>query len=104
MNSNLRVNFTDQTEFFQSCSVELGGEFWILGGVNHRNQVRVHTIIEFQNKFIVIEISKIINCDVTRVGDMPFEFWGGACDVFTFGQPKILVCFAQGSQFHDCQT
>ena len=104
MNSNLSVNFTDQTEFYRSCTVEFKGEFWILGGATHKNQVRVNKIIEFSNKFIVIEISKIINCEVTRVGDMPSKFYGGACDVFTFGQPKILVCFSFGSQYQDCQT
>ena len=35
---------------------------------------------------------------------MPFDHYMGACGVFTFDQPKILVCLTSTSPYQDCKT
>lgn len=39
-----------------------------------------------------IQMSKILNCEVTRIGDMPVSISVGACDEFKLEKPEILIC------------
>lgn len=38
----------------------------------------------------MVQMSKIQDCRLTIVGEMPFEFSYGGCNTFTFG---IMLCF-----------
>ena len=38
-------------------------------------------------------MSKINGCQLDRVGDLPFEFYYGACTNFVAQAEKILLCF-----------
>ena len=33
----------------------------------------------------MFQMSKVQNCRLTRVGDLPFEFYRGGCNTFSFG-------------------
>ena len=35
-------------------------------------------------------MSKVEDCRLTSVGELPFDFNGGACNTFSFG---IMLCF-----------
>ena len=35
-------------------------------------------------------MSKVQGCKLTNVGELPFEFYMGGCNVFSFG---IMMCF-----------
>ena len=44
------------------------------------------------------QISKIIDCGLKRVGDLPFEFRHGACGTFDiFSEERVMLCF----DFHE---
>ena len=36
-------------------------------------------------------MSKVEDCKLTRVGDLPFDFRAGGCNTFPFG---LMICFA----------
>ena len=41
----------------------------------------------------VLQISKIIGCELKRIGDLNNEFMLGACGTFLFPEEKIMLCF-----------
>lgn len=43
---------------------------------------------------IYIKVSKVIDCELTRIGDLSFEFYWGACGTFKFPEERIMLCFA----------
>ena len=47
---------------------------------------------------IVIKISRIDGCNVERVGNLEFDFSGGACNTYDFEVEKILFCFGTDEQ------
>ena len=48
--------------------------------------------MEFWKK--TLKISKIIDCGLKRVGDLPFEFRHGACGTFNvFSEERVMLCF-----------
>ena len=44
---------------------------------------------------IYIKISKIIDCGLERIGDLPNDFVHGACGTFEFsaGVERVMLCF-----------
>ena len=40
---NLQLNFESGTEAYGSCGGTLNGQFWLIGGKNHFNQVNLIT-------------------------------------------------------------
>ena len=36
-------------------------------------------------------MSKVQGCRLSRVGDMPFDFYWAGCNTFTFG---VMLCFS----------
>ena len=40
-----------------------------------------------------LQMSKINGCQLDRVGDLPFEFYYGACTNFMAQTEKVLMCF-----------
>ena len=47
------------------------------------------------NPNIYIKVSKVIDCELTRIGDLSFEFYWGACGTFKFPEERIMLCFAE---------
>ena len=39
------------------------------------------------------QISKVIDCRLTRIGDLNYSFASGACGTFLFPEERILFCF-----------
>ena len=67
------------TEVYQSCSATINGEFYIFGGETQSRQ-----------------ISKIRDCSLKRVGDLPYELQYPACGTFRFPEERSMICFASG--------
>ena len=65
------------TEVSLSCSATINGEFYIFGGFTRRRQV-----------------SKIMDCSLKRVGDLPYELYYPACGTFRFPEERSMICFA----------
>ena len=65
-----------RTEVRLSCSATINGEFYIFGGSTQRRQV-----------------SKIIDCSLNRVGDLPYELYYPACGTFKFPEERSMICF-----------
>ena len=49
------------------------------------------TIISSLDNKPFFKISKVHDCKLTRVGDLPFDFDAGGCNTFDFG---IMMCFS----------
>ena len=39
----------------------------------------------------MVKMSMVQDCGLTSVDEMPFQFYGGGCNTFSFG---IMLCFA----------
>ena len=73
--------FGDETGSLVSCSATINGRMMIFGG--------------FWNTKYKNQISVVESCQLTRVGDLPMSFHGGACNTFTWsGKEETLLCFA----------
>ena len=46
------------------------------------------------------KISKVQDCKLTRVGDLPFDFFSGGCNTFDFG---IMMCFPWSAPY-ECHS
>ena len=68
----------DDTSSYFSCSAQLNGEFYVFGGKGKQTT----------------QMSKVKGCELTRIGDLGFEFDGGACGTFKFPEERIMLCFA----------
>ena len=61
-----------------SCSAKLKGELFVFGG--NRSEAR--------------QISKIVDCELKRIGDLPNEFEKVTCGTFLFdGSERVMLCF-----------
>ena len=85
----------DDTSSYYSCSAQLNGEFYVFGGkVKQTTQVGLNSIILTVRFHKSLKMSKVIGCELTRIGDLGFEFDGGACGTFKFPEERIMLCFA----------
>ena len=85
LENNLDFTMGENTEAFASCSAQLNGEFYVMGGRNFSDQ-----------------ISKINGCKLERIGDLPFTFYGGTCATYNIPYESIFMCF--GNEGHsDCR-
>ena len=41
-----------------------------------------------------IKVSQIENCQMTRIGDLPFDYYRGSCNTFLEPNPRVLLCFS----------
>ena len=41
----------------------------------------------------IIKVSQIKNCQMTRIGDLPFDYFRGSCNTFLEPNPRVLLCF-----------
>ena len=65
------------TQVNRSCSATINGEFYIFGGHTRQRQV-----------------SKVVDCSLKRVGDLPYELVFPACGTFQFPEERSMICFA----------
>ena len=50
---------------------------------------------------LLFKISKVKDCKLKRVGELPFEFHGSACNSFPFG---IMLCFDYMTDAQECHS
>ena len=91
----------EDTSSYYSCSAQLNGEFYVFGG-KYPQSTQVGIFIETGSQpemdrkliYYLVQMSKIKGCELTRIGDLGFEFDGGACGTFNFPEERIMLCFA----------
>ena len=71
--------FEESTEISHSCSIFWHNQHYVFGGNHETNQV-----------------SKIVNCKLTNVGQLSFSFNIGGCA--KTNQEQIYLCFPENSQ------
>ena len=49
-----------------------------------------------------VKISRIDGCNIKRIGNLEFDFSGGACNTYQFDVEKILFCFGGGWSDRQC--
>ena len=91
----------EDTEVFRSCSATLHGELFVFGGyastMNKRKQV---SALNFS--FHLLEkrlkndkkVSKLVGCELKRIGDLSYEFCKGACGTYSLPEERIFLCFS----------
>ena len=71
---NVRFNYEENTEIFNSCGLTWKSRYYVFGGETFQRQ-----------------ISRIDNCALKSVGQLPFNFEAGACTNVV--DTKIYLCF-----------
>ena len=61
-------------------------------------QVGIQNRWVYQNIYLTviktfIKVSQIENCQMTRIGDLPFDYKWGSCHTFLEPNPRVLLCF-----------
>ena len=81
------------TEVYQSCSAILNGEMLVFGGTSEFafRQVIISTL-SCKNDFS-FKISKVIGCELTRIGNLNIDFKIGTCGKFNFPEERVMMCF-----------
>ena len=46
-----------------------------------------------QIEFSFLKVSKVQNCRLDRIDDLPFDFEEGACNTFSREQEIVMLCF-----------
>ena len=77
--------FKMDSEVYDSCSISYQGQFYLFGG--YRGDKK--------------QISTIKNCNLQRVGELPFEFDFGTC---TTTGSSIFMCFNRGTDYKSCKA
>ena len=45
------------------------------------------------------QISKIVGCELKRIGELPNDFYAGACGRFLFdGDERVMFCFPESDR------
>ena len=79
----------------RSCSATLNGELFVFGGSGSSNTKQVVFIIwtKFKSNSS-FQISKIVDCSLKRILELPNEFYFGTCGTFLFdGEERVMFCF-----------
>ena len=84
LGSGFTFSFGDKTEAYRSCSITWQKELFVFGG-----------------RFEQTQISKVIDCQLRQVGELPFTFDYGACA--NIDDDRIYLCF-YSSQFNHCRV
>ena len=89
-NTNMEFFMRDDTDVYHSCSAPLNGEYYVFGG-----EVKA----PYPEYDFTRQISKVNDCRLKRVGDLPFEFVYGACGTFDVSsEQRVMLCFDMGEQ------
>ena len=75
-------SFEPDTGSYLSCSFVLNGIMFIVGGYSNRDFTRQISIVE--------------SCRINKVGQLPYDFYDGACNSYTneVGNESALLCFS----------
>lgn len=90
---DLNFKYGENTEVKQSCATTLNGEMYIFSGSSYKNN-------KLSDNYK--QISKVGNCGMTRVGELPYDVddgfsGGGGCNTFSFQQNEfVMLCFYDG--------
>jgi len=79
LNDSVNFVFGENTGLNHSCSTILNGELWVFGAGYPGKEDR--------------QYSKVKNCKLERIGDLPFDLELAACNNFMFEIEKTLICF-----------
>lgn len=82
-NGPASITFGIGTEVVDSCSVTWNNEQYVFGGQTNKRQ-----------------ISKIINCELTQIGELDFDFTSGACAATN---ERIFLCFGNDDDAKICR-
>ena len=93
----------DDTEAFFSCSSLLNGELFVFGGYSTKQKQ-----VNFKSRTCSViklwfKVSKVIGCELKRIGDLSYEFYRGACGTFNFPEERIMLCFSSAHK-SKCET
>ena len=80
------------TSVFKSCSALLNGEYFVFGGTGTFTR-QVILIFQTNKSFLYDKISKIEDCSLRGVGQLPIDFDYGACGTFLFPEQRVMLCF-----------
>ena len=72
------MRFDQDTEAYCSCSISWQNQFFVFGGSSQRRQ-----------------ISKLIGCELTRVGTLDFDHYRGGCA--NVADNQLYLCFNIGT-------
>ena len=88
------------TSVYHSCSATLNGELFVFGGYGSSQNKQVIFLYYFTIKTdSSFQISKIADCDLKRIGELPNEFQRGSCGTFLFdGTERVMFCFPASDQ------
>lgn len=92
------LNFEKDTEIYLSCGATLNGRNWIIGGLHQKRQVSFFQIKQKLNARV--QISRIDECKIKKVGTLDFDFYNGACSTYQFDVEKILFCFGDSNNYN----
>ena len=96
---NFEFKINDDTQVYESCSSVLNGELFVFGGQttsnNRRKQVKFKSNSIFSGLNFYIKVSKVIGCELKRIGDLSYEFDRGACGTFKFPEERVMLCFSE---------
>ena len=81
-----------------SCSAMLNGELFIFGGDGEDGSSNFKQVMFSNQKLIksyrLFQISKVVDCELKRIGELPNEFATGACGTFLFDDAeRVMMCF-----------
>ena len=73
-NRDFYFKYGENTEAYESCGLTFKNQFFMYGGSKQKTQ-----------------ISQIVNCELKRIGQLPFDFRLGACT--NVANQKFYLCF-----------
>ena len=91
VSENFEFQLGDDTDAFRSCSAILNGELYVFGGNNKKKQVFNLQRFRLQS---LLQVSKVIDCGLKRIGDLNYDFYWGTCATYSFPQERIMLCFS----------
>lgn len=100
VSENFEFKINNDTQVLMSCSSILKGEVFLFGGYDTNNNIRnqVSLYHKFILTFLFIKVSKIVGCELKRIGDLNYDFYAGACGTYNFPDERILLCFSEGNR------
>ena len=84
---------------YLSCAAQLNGEMFVFGGSESDEIKQVRLLQVTMIILIEIKISKITDCALQRIAELPNEFYGGACGTFEFAtEERVMFCFPESGK------
>ena len=82
------------TSAYYSCAVKLNGELFVFGGKESNEKQVIFQNRKRSLKKNSFKISKIADCSLKRIGELPNAFYSGTCGTFLFdGDERVMFCF-----------